>query len=150
MRRGLLIAGRLILAGIFLYAGYAKLREPWLQFAVSIETFKIVPEAMLEPMARIVPWVEVVAGLGLLVSFTARWAALLTTLMLGAFVGAGAWAYAKGTDVDCGCFGSGQREGLGFKWFAEDGAMLLLALAVTVGAFMMARQRRASRIADIA
>ncbi len=36
MKRWLLIAGRLTIAGIFLYAGYEKVREPWLQFAISV------------------------------------------------------------------------------------------------------------------
>ena len=40
-RRLLLLAGQVILAGIFIAAGYLKLREPWLQFAVSISSLKI-------------------------------------------------------------------------------------------------------------
>ena len=51
MNRGLflhrlLLAGRLIVAGIFLYSGYAKLSEPWLQFVVSLESFKLLPDTV--------------------------------------------------------------------------------------------------------
>ena len=51
-RRVLLLVGRILLAAIFLAAGIAKLREPWLQFAVSVNSFKIVPDSLLEPVAR--------------------------------------------------------------------------------------------------
>ena len=77
MKRWLLIAGRLGIAVIFLYAGIAKVREPWLQFAVSIESFKIVPETWLEPIARILPWCEIALGIALLTGILSRWFSLI-------------------------------------------------------------------------
>src|ERR1700741_2498269 len=104
----LLIAGRLGLAVIFLGAGIAKVREPWLQFAVSIESFKIVPDSWLEPIARILPWCEIALGaLLLLPGFLARWLSLIATGMLAWFLFIGIRATVKGLTVDCGCFGSG-------------------------------------------
>ena len=148
MNRGLflhrlLLAGRLIVAGIFLYSGYAKLSEPWLQFVVSLESFKLLPDSWLEPIARTMPWLEVALGAALLTGVLARWFSLIATLILATFVGAAAQAYARGLQVDCGCFGSG-GDPLGPKWFAEHGAMLLLAAVVTAGAFMEARRKRLS------
>jgi uncharacterized membrane protein YphA (DoxX/SURF4 family) len=140
MKRGLFIAGRLLLAGIFLYSGYAKLSEPWLQFVVSLESFKVLPESALEPVARTLPWLEVALGVALLSGFFTRWFALIATLFLLTFESAAASAYARGLTVDCGCFGSG-GDPLGPKWFAEETAMLALALAVTVAAFLAARKK---------
>lgn len=140
-QRWLLIAGRVIIAGIFIYAGYAKLRQPWLQFVVSLDSFKILPENALEPIARILPWCEVAVGVGLLTGIFTRWFALITSLMLLTFIGAAVRAYAMGLQVDCGCFGSGSRDTLGPKWFAEEGAMLAVALAVTIAAFLAKRRR---------
>ena len=74
-----LLLGRIALAVIFLAAGIAKLREPWLQFAVSINSFKIVPDAMLEPIARILPWFEVVVGVGVLSGIRLKWTSSLAT-----------------------------------------------------------------------
>jgi uncharacterized membrane protein YphA (DoxX/SURF4 family) len=139
MKRGLIIIGRLILAGIFLYAAYAKLKEPWLQFAVSIDSFKLVPENWLEPLARTLPWCELALGIALLSGILIRWSALIATLLLSTFFGAAARAYAMGLTPDCGCFGAGGGDMLGPKWFIEHGAMVLLALAVSVGGFLMAR-----------
>jgi hypothetical protein len=66
--------------------------------------------------------------------------------MLATFVGAAARAYAMGLQVDCGCFGAGASEALGPKWFAEHGGMLALAVAVTIGAFMVSPGRGQNRV----
>jgi uncharacterized membrane protein YphA (DoxX/SURF4 family) len=145
MKRWLLIAGRLGIAVIFLYAGIAKVREPWLQFAVSIESFKIVPESWLEPLARDLPWCEIALGIALIPGILARWFSLIATGMLAWFLFIGIRAAAKGLTVDCGCFGSGGG-GIDAKWFAEHVAMLALGLAVTAGEFL--RTRSPKRIMD--
>jgi uncharacterized membrane protein YphA (DoxX/SURF4 family) len=145
MKRGLLLAlllaGRLGLAAIFLYAGIAKVREPWLQFAVSIESFKIVPDTWLEPIARILPWCEIALAIALVPRILARWSSLILTGMLAWFLFIGIRAYAKGLAVDCGCFGSGGGA-IDAKWFVEHAAMLALGLAVTTGEFLKTRSRR--------
>jgi uncharacterized membrane protein YphA (DoxX/SURF4 family) len=140
MKRGLLIAGRLILAGIFIYAAYAKLRDPWLQFAISIDSFKIVPENYLEIMARALPWCELALGIALLSGIFVQWFGLIAALLLGTFLGAAVRAYSMGLQPDCGCFGAGGGDMLGPKWFAEHGAMVLLALAVSFGGFVASRR----------
>src|SRR5580658_194525 len=149
MKRGLLfallIAGRLGIAVIFLYAGIAKVREPWLQFAVSIESFKIVPESWLEPLARDLPWCEIVLGIALISGILARWFSLIATGMLAWFLFIGIRAVAKGLTVDCGCFGSGGGA-IDAKWFVEHAAMLALGLAVTAGEFL--RVHSPKRAAD--
>jgi len=145
MRRGLLfallLAGRLGIAVIFLYAGIAKVREPWLQFAVSIESFKIVPDTWLEPIARILPWCEIALAIALVPGILARWFSLIATGMLAWFLFIGIRAYAKGLAVDCGCFGAGGGS-IDAKWFVEHAAMLALGLAVTWGEFLKARSPR--------
>jgi len=137
-----LLIGRILLAGIFLAAGIAKLREPWLQFAVSINTFKIVPDSMLEPIARTLPWFEVILGLAILSGIWLKWTSTLATLILAGFLSLLIRSWALGLDVDCGCFGSG--EPLGPKTIARDSLMLILSLIVTFGAFRLGRGRASS------
>lgn len=141
MKRWLLIAGRLIIAVIFLYAGYEKVREPWLQFAISVESFKMVPETWLEPIARILPWCEIVLGIGLLTGIFARWFSLIAAGLLAFFLFIGIRASLKGLVVDCGCFGAGHSGAIDAEWFAEHVAMLALGLAVLVGEFLRARPK---------
>jgi len=137
-----LLVGRILLAGIFLAAGIAKLREPWLQFAVSINTFKIVPDSMLEPIARTLPWFEVVLGLAILSGVYLKWTSTLASLILAGFLSLLIRSWALGLEVDCGCFGSG--EPLGPKTIARDSVMLILSIAVTIGAFRLGRKRVSS------
>jgi uncharacterized membrane protein YphA (DoxX/SURF4 family) len=143
MKRGLSIAGQVILAAIFIYAGIAKLREPWPSFAVSIESFKLVPESWLEPMAKYLPWAELALGLAVLSGVLLRWTAGIASLVLAFFFAVLIRAYALGMQVDCGCFGSGEAP-LGPLRLAEEAAMLALALAVTISSARRAYLRRSS------
>lgn len=139
MKRWLLIAGRLAIAGIFLYAGIEKAREPWIQFAVSVDEFKAVPDAWIAPIARTLPWAEIALAIALITGILSRWFSLIATLLLALFLGVGIRAYALGLTVDCGCFGAGHSGSIDAMWFVEHVGMLALGLAVTVGAFLMAR-----------
>jgi uncharacterized membrane protein YphA (DoxX/SURF4 family) len=143
MRRWLLIAGRLIIAVIFLYAGFEKVREPWLQFAVSVESFKMVPDSWLEPVSRILPWCEIALGISLIAGILSRWFSLIATGLFAFFLFIGVRASVKGLNVDCGCFGSGHSGAIDAMWYVEHVAMLALGLVVTVGEFLKARARRA-------
>jgi uncharacterized membrane protein YphA (DoxX/SURF4 family) len=141
MKRALLILGQVALAVIFIYAGYAKLREPWPQFAVSINSFKMVPITWLEPLAKWVHWAELALGLWIVSGFLLRWSALTASAVLTFFFAVLIRSYAMGLEVDCGCFGSGEGP-LGPTRLAEEAVMLALALAVSIAAF-----RRGNRLA---
>jgi uncharacterized membrane protein YphA (DoxX/SURF4 family) len=138
MKRGLLIAGRLILGVIFCYAAYAKLRTPWIEFAGSLAGFKLLPDNALEPIARTLPWCELALGVALISGIWARWFSLIASLLLLLFFSVMVRSYAMGLQIDCGCFGPG--EALGPKTLARDFTMLVLAVAVTVAYFRTGRQ----------
>ena len=100
-----------MLGVIFIYAGGTKLLEPEI-FAVLIEAYGIVPEGLLMPVAIGLPFLEVVAGFGLL--FDIRGSLALITGLLVLFMvvlGYGIW---MGLDVDCGCFGPEDPEAKAF------------------------------------
>ena len=139
--RWLLIAGRLALAVIFLWAGIAKVREPWLNFSISINEFQVVPETWLEPLARILPWVEIALGVALIPGILGRWFSTIVTGMLAWFLFIGIRAKVLGLSVDCGCFGSGHGT-IDAMWFVEHAAMLALGGAVMTGEFLKKRTPR--------
>lgn len=143
-----LLIGRIALAGIFLAAGYFKLREPWLQFAVSLSSFKILPDEWLELVAKTLPWAEVVLGVAILSGILLRWTALISTLILTVFLSVLTRSYLMGIHADCGCFGSG--EPLGPKTLARDSTMLILSLAVMIGAFLVQRRTAQPKSAQTA
>jgi uncharacterized membrane protein YphA (DoxX/SURF4 family) len=136
MKRKLLIAGRLILGAIFVYAAYAKLKAPWLEFAGSLNAFEILPESALEPVAKTLPWCELALGVALISGIWQRWFSLIASLLLAFFFTVMLRSYLIGLKIDCGCFGPG--DALGPKTLARDFSMLALAVLVTVGSFRTA------------
>jgi uncharacterized membrane protein YphA (DoxX/SURF4 family) len=141
--RWAVIAGRLLLGGIFIYAAYTKLREPFLLFAMSINAYKLVPEGVAVALARVLPWAELVLGLALVAGIFQRLSTLAATSLLGVFFTIMAHAYKPGQGADqisCGCFGIG--EAISPRTLARDGALLALSVALTIAAFWSARQKR--------
>jgi len=106
MRRYLNLAIGVVLAGVFIYAGVDKLRDP-LQFADSVAAFRMLPYALVTPMAIGLPVLEVLTALMLLAPQSRRIGALAVVLMTAMFLAALGTALARGLTLDCGCFGAG-------------------------------------------
>ena len=138
MSRALLLAGRIGLGLVLLYAGYAKLQQPWISFAATIEAYKILPPDAVIFTARTLPWFEVVLGALLVLGVGLRWVAAVTSALLLMFFAILVRSYALGMDVDCGCFGPGEK--LSWKTLVRDGLLVGVSVAVTIGAFLAARR----------
>jgi uncharacterized membrane protein YphA (DoxX/SURF4 family) len=136
--RALLLLGRLLVGGVIFYAAYVKLRAPWITFAASLNGYGILPDSALEPVAKTLPWCELVLGITLLSGFWLRWSALAASVMLSFFFSMMVRSYAMGLKIDCGCFGPG--EALGPKTMVRDGLLVAIAVAVTIGAFRAQRR----------
>src|SRR5437867_2005134 len=136
----LVVALRVVLAGIFLYAGYVKLRDPWQLFAASIASYEIVPMWLGEIAAKGFPWFELAIGVGLLIGRRLLPTAAVATASMLVFFNVMLWrAFLQGKEIDCGCFGPG--EALSWKTLVRDGSMLAGALLVTWWAFIGQRRK---------
>src|SRR5438445_11175052 len=147
-RRAVIWIGRIVLAGIFIYAGYAKLTlgmhpRPPLGvalsfFALQVDSYRILPTWGVKFVANTLPFTEIALGLLLLIGWRLRiWATLVTLIMLG-FFAAVVRSYALGLQINCGCFAT--PEPLTTKTVYRDGALAALALLMTILAFMEARK----------
>jgi uncharacterized membrane protein YphA (DoxX/SURF4 family) len=141
-----LLGLRVLLAVVFLYAAYTKLRQPWLLFAMSIDAYQILPQWAVLALGRTLPWMELLLGLLLLTGFGLRYAAPAATLLLALFFAVMLRAFIKGMAIDCACFGLG--EAISAKTLLRDGALLVLSLAVSSLAWRISR-RRSPRMAVI-
>lgn len=130
----LVLAGRLLIGGIFIYASIYKLFDP-ADFAVAIRNYLIIPAAWSNVIALTLPWIEIVAGVFLILGIQVKPSALLTTGMLGIFFGAVVYAYSIGLDIDCGCFGSaaGSSGRIGIVTIVRDAAVLLISIFILLG-----------------
>ena len=97
---------RLLLSGVFIYAGAAKICDPH-AFSESIDSFRLLPTVLINLAAFTLPPLEILAGLLALLGGRLRRAGAFCLLaMLAIFLGALAQAQARGLSVDCGCFGA--------------------------------------------
>jgi uncharacterized membrane protein YphA (DoxX/SURF4 family) len=147
-RRVVIWIGRLVLAAIFIYAGYSKLtmgmhpRPPLgvarTFFQLQVDSYQMLPAWAVQFVAKYLPFAEISIGLLLLVGFGLRiWATLITLLMTGFFV-AVLRAYLLHMQINCGCFAT--PEPVTLKKVFEDGALATLAILMTVFAFIEARK----------
>lgn len=104
---GLLV--RLFVGGLFAYAAIPKIAEP-LAFATSIAHYDLLPNALVNVFALVIPWLEILCAVCLIVGYRIRTNALLTAAMMVMFTSAVAWAVAHGLKIDCGCFGEGSSD----------------------------------------
>jgi putative oxidoreductase len=125
------LAARLYLGGLFLLACWHKILDPR-AFAIDIATYQMLPLALVNPLAIVLPWLELVTGALLVLGLRARAASLLTAAMLAMFTAAISVAVARGLDLSCGCFASqGMAEDpISWRTIVRDGAWLLLACYV--------------------
>lgn len=104
MKKFLFLCGRLGLGGIFVYASLQKIVDPS-AFATDIGHFRLLPHPLVLLGALYLPWIEFVTGLALLGRWRERGALLVIALLCGIFFAALVSAWARGLDINCGCFG---------------------------------------------
>ena len=95
---------RLVLGGIFLVSGLAKIADP-VRFLLTLREFRLLPGTMEVFLALYLPWLEFVLGLATILGILQRTSALLLAGLNGIFVLALASVLLRGIEVDCGCFG---------------------------------------------
>ncbi len=126
--KALLLVFRIVLGGLFVYAGAVKVGDP-LDFAQDIRNYRLVGQSLSFVAALVLPWLEILAGVFLVAGVGKRGAALVITGLLVFFIVLTLVTMARGLDVDCGCFGSlGRKSGWGVV--LEDLGMLALGLCI--------------------
>ena len=147
--RILLLLGRVALGAIFLFAAFTKLyfggnwhlRDYQFFFSMAIDSYKMLPVSAVQLLGAVLPWFELALGILLIAGIGLRWIGSITSGLLLVFIGAMTRAKILGLEINCGCFGNNEK--LGTLTLVRDSSLLLLALAVTVGAFLI-RKRRAT------
>ena len=129
----LCLPARLYLGWVFIYACLHKLAHPGV-FALDIATYEMLPLPLINLMAIILPYVELVAGVMLVVGVRVKAAALLVAGMMVIFLIAVSYALHQGLDTSCGCFASQAMEDdpIDVNTVLRDVGWLALAIYVTL------------------
>lgn len=127
----ILLLLRLALGGIFIYAGALKIVDVQ-GFARDVHHFQLTPWTVSVAVAVYLPWLEVLAGLAIIVRRLPLGASLALVVMNAVFLIALSTAWARGLDISCGCFGKEEHNIQTHfpQLFLRDAA--LLAAAVTI------------------
>jgi uncharacterized membrane protein YphA (DoxX/SURF4 family) len=124
------LALRVLLGAVFIYAAYTKLRQSWLLFALSIDSYQLLPEWAVYVVARTLPALELALGVLLVAGAWLRYLSIVAAAILALFFSVMVVSYFRGAGIDCGCFGVG--EALSAKTLVRDGVLLLAAFTLVV------------------
>jgi uncharacterized membrane protein YphA (DoxX/SURF4 family) len=99
-------AARLLLAGVWIAAGWLKLPDPDASVR-AVRAYQLLPEWLVTPVGFGLPVLEIAVGLLLLLGLGTRIAAVFSAILLVLFIIGISSAWARGLQIDCGCFGDG-------------------------------------------
>ncbi|CAB4913510.1 unannotated protein [freshwater metagenome] len=100
------LLARLILGGVLLVAGYLKAFTPD-KSMMAVRAYDVLPIWLANILGIILPWLEIGAGLLLIIGVAVRYAAIFGAALMVVFIIAISQAWARGLSIDCGCFGGG-------------------------------------------
>ncbi|MDP6685146.1 MAG: MauE/DoxX family redox-associated membrane protein [Candidatus Marinimicrobia bacterium] len=119
---------RLFLGALFIFASLDKIADPQ-SFARSIDNYHIIPFGLENSVAVILPWLELLIGLGLVVGCMVDGAAIISMSLLVIFIVAISSAILRGYNIDCGC---GLKEGelVGTQKLLENTILFLMGWVI--------------------
>lgn len=134
MLKAVTLLSRFGLAAMWLYSGAVKLANP-LDSQLAVAGYELLPESLISPAAIALPAAELILGLMLLLGVFTRAAAAASAALLVMFMAAIVWAWSRGLQIDCGCFGGGGHDpnaGPGtYAWALARDALFLAAAWLT-------------------
>jgi uncharacterized membrane protein YphA (DoxX/SURF4 family) len=129
-KRLLVLLARLALAGVFVTAALPKIEDP-AAFGISVAAFRVIDSELSAWVALLLPWLELVIGLGILLPVIRRTSGALIALLLLLFITLHLSAWARGLDISCGCFGAETAEaGADYRWLILRNLLLLGAVTL--------------------
>jgi putative oxidoreductase len=122
-----LLAIRIVLGTIFVFAAVSKAAEPEL-FARSIANYKLLPIFLVNIFAIILPWIELCAGLLLIFGVSVKENSVILSGLLSVFIIAIIISLIRGLDIECGCFGTVDGAKVGVQKILENIGLILAGL----------------------
>jgi hypothetical protein len=127
---------------VFLYAGLVKAWETQ-DFALSIQHYELIPwpDAVLL-LAVYLPWVEIFAGLAVLLRRLYLGGLVAVAGLMIIFTGSLVSAWQRGLDISCGCFGR-KKEAIrtNFPALLSRDLAIFAGAAILLGADWRARRK---------
>jgi len=113
------LLARLILGGVLIAAGALKAGNP-AHAAMAVRAYQVLPVTFANILGYALPWVEMGAGLALVIGVAVKGAAIIGGGLMVVFIIAIAQAWARGLSIDCGCFGGGGAVAPGHTAYVQE------------------------------
>jgi uncharacterized membrane protein YphA (DoxX/SURF4 family) len=132
---------RFFLGGIFIYASYDKILNPE-AFAKIVFNYQILPNNLVNLIAIILPWLEVIVGFCLIIGWWIPGAVVIVNLLMIVFISALMFNLSRGLDVHCGCFSIDASE-TAATWlsFLRDIFFLVVSFFLIYMVFFLSKTR---------
>jgi putative oxidoreductase len=122
---------RIVVGLVMIAAALGKIGDP-AAFASQIHHYRLIPAAPENLLAITLPWIELVAGLALVLGVRARSGAWLVAAMMVVFTLAVTSALARNLNIDCGCFGTADASRIGWTKLLENIALTGAAVVASL------------------
>ncbi|MCW2765352.1 MAG: Methylamine utilization protein MauE [Nocardioides sp.] len=133
MKPWLALVARLVTGGVWVAAGAIKLPDPY-ESVRAVRAYDLLPESIVPTVGHLLPVLEIVIGLALIVGLLTRGAAVVSALLFVLFIIGIASVWARGIQIECGCFGGGGAKSgasSSYPWeIARDLGLLVLSASV--------------------
>lgn len=124
-----IFVARLIVGAVFIVVGVGKITDPNL-FAKEIANYRMLPELLINSIAIVLPWIELICGLLLILGVRLRANASVIFILLLLFNIMVATAWARGLNIDCGCYSKIAKQTVGLAKLLENTGLMLLTLLI--------------------
>jgi uncharacterized membrane protein YphA (DoxX/SURF4 family) len=125
----LTLVARLLVGGVLVVAGYLKVGNV-AKSKMAVRAYEVLPISIANLLGEILPWLEIGAGLLLILGVAVKWSSIFAAALMFIFVAAIAQAWARGLSIDCGCFGGGGQVAPGKTRYLQE-ILRDLGLAIT-------------------
>jgi uncharacterized membrane protein YphA (DoxX/SURF4 family) len=125
---------RLVLAFVFIYASIDKIVHP-LPFAQAVSNQQVLPVFLINLTAIVLPWMELILGVGLLFNYWMNGVSLLTAVLMILFLSIIIFNLSRGLNVGCGCFSSSAQGSMDTLTLIRDIIFLCLSFSLVVLTF---------------
>jgi uncharacterized membrane protein YphA (DoxX/SURF4 family) len=106
MLRWVGLVARLVVGGVWLWAGLLKVTDPEAS-VTAVRGYQLLSPSIADTVGRVLPMVEVVVGACLLLGLLTRLFGGISALLQVAFIVGISSVWARGISINCGCFGDG-------------------------------------------
>ncbi len=145
---------RLTLGGVLFVAGYLKVDKLEVS-QMAVRSYELLPIPIANFLGQTLPFFEVVIGLLLILGAATRAVAALGGFTMFIFIIAIGQAWARGLNIDCGCFGGGGTVAPGETRYLQEilrdaglVAMALFLLRYPVSKFSIDKAPKQSNAGD--